>query len=126
MDNCFALPPVDQTKQHSNLALAQRMKYKSFIPLFAFVIFCIAAYRLYYVLSEHDRTKIVQAIFAIPRAHLARCSLFGSIYFTMMPRAAQRLASSSRRRWCFKIWSGAHPARDRHVFLHDHEISKLS
>lgn len=52
------------------------MKYKKFIPLFAFVIFCIAAYRLYHALSAYDRTKIVQAIFAIPRAHLALGALF--------------------------------------------------
>ena len=52
------------------------MEYKRFIPLFAFVIFCIAVYRLYYALSAYERAKIVQAIFAIPSARLGLSAFF--------------------------------------------------
>jgi uncharacterized membrane protein YbhN (UPF0104 family) len=60
------------------------MKYKKFIPLFAFVIFCIAAYLLYRALSAYDRAKIVEAIFAIPRPRLALGALFvAGSYFSL-------------------------------------------
>ncbi|MGH9818509.1 MAG: UPF0104 family protein, partial [Candidatus Acidiferrales bacterium] len=63
---------------------AQRMKYKRFIPLFAFVVFCIAAYLLYRALSAYDRAKIVEAIFAIPRPRLALGALFvAGSYFSL-------------------------------------------
>ena len=52
------------------------MEYKRFIPLFAFVVFCIAVYRLYYALSAYERAKIVQAIFAIPPARLGLSAFF--------------------------------------------------
>jgi len=44
--------------------------------LFAFVVFCIAAYLLYRALSAYELTKIVKAIFAIPRPRLALGALF--------------------------------------------------
>ena len=60
------------------------MKYKSFIPLFAFGVFCIAAYLLYRALSAYDRAKIVEAIFAIPRPSLALGALFvAGSYFSL-------------------------------------------
>ena len=60
------------------------MKYKSFIPLFAFGVFCIAAYLLYRALSAYDRAKIVEAIFAIQRPSLALGALFVACsYFSL-------------------------------------------
>ena len=44
--------------------------------MFAFVVFCIAAYLLYRALSAYELTKIVKAIFAIPRPRLALGALF--------------------------------------------------
>ena len=60
------------------------MKYKRFIPLFAFVIFCIATYLVYRALSAYDRAKIVEAIFAIPppRLTLGALVVAGS-YFSL-------------------------------------------
>ena len=52
------------------------MKYKRFIPLFAVVLFCVAAYLLYRALSAYDRAQIVEAVFAIPRSRLALSALF--------------------------------------------------
>jgi uncharacterized membrane protein YbhN (UPF0104 family) len=62
----------------------QRMKHKRFIPLFAFLVFCIAAYLLYRALSAYERAKIVESIFAIPRPRLAlgALSVAGS-YFSL-------------------------------------------
>ncbi len=61
-----------------------RMTYKRFIPLFAFVVFCIAAYLLYRALSSYELTKIVEAIFAIPRPRLALGALFAmASYFSV-------------------------------------------
>jgi uncharacterized membrane protein YbhN (UPF0104 family) len=60
------------------------MKYKRFIPLFAFVIFCLAAYLVYRALSAYDRAKIVEAIFAIPPPRLALGGLFvAGSYFSL-------------------------------------------
>ena len=60
------------------------MKYKRFTPLFAFVIFCIAASLLYRALSAYDRAKIVEAIFAIPRPCLVLGALFvAGSYFSL-------------------------------------------
>ncbi|MGH7797023.1 MAG: UPF0104 family protein, partial [Candidatus Binatia bacterium] len=60
------------------------MKYKRFIPLFAFAIFCTAAYLLYCALSAYDRARIVEAIFAIPRPRLALGALFvAGSYFSL-------------------------------------------
>ena len=60
------------------------MKYKRFIPLFAFGVFCIAAYLLYRALSAYDRAKIVEAIFAIPPPSLALGALFvAGSYFSL-------------------------------------------
>ncbi|HZA57162.1 MAG TPA: hypothetical protein VE616_23165 [Candidatus Udaeobacter sp.] len=60
------------------------MKYKRFIPLFAFVIFCLAAYLVYRALSAYDRAKIVEAIFAIPPPRLALGALFvAGSYFSL-------------------------------------------
>lgn len=60
------------------------MKYKRFIPLFAFGVFCIAAYLLYRALSAYDRAKIVEAIFAIQRPSLALGALFvAGSYFSL-------------------------------------------
>ena len=60
------------------------MKYKSFIPLFAFGVFCIAAYLLYRALSAYDRAKIAEAIFAIQRPSLALGALFVACsYFSL-------------------------------------------
>jgi glycosyltransferase 2 family protein len=60
------------------------MKYKRFIPLFAFVVFCIAAYLLYHALSAYDRATIVEAIFAIPRPRLALGAFFvAGSYFSL-------------------------------------------
>jgi uncharacterized membrane protein YbhN (UPF0104 family) len=60
------------------------MRYKRFIPLFAFVVFCIAAYLLYRALSAYERAKIVEAIFAIPRPRLALGALFAAgSYFSL-------------------------------------------
>jgi uncharacterized membrane protein YbhN (UPF0104 family) len=60
------------------------MKYKRFTPLFAFVIFCIAASLLYRALSAYDRAKIVEAIFAIPRPRLVLGALFvAGSYFSL-------------------------------------------
>ena len=60
------------------------MKYKSFIPLFAFGVFCIAAYLLYRALSAYDRAKIVEAIFATQRPSLALGALFVACsYFSL-------------------------------------------
>lgn len=62
----------------------QGMGYKRFIPLFAFGVFCIAAYLLYRALSAYERAKIVEAIFAIPRPRLALGTLFvGASYFSL-------------------------------------------
>jgi uncharacterized membrane protein YbhN (UPF0104 family) len=60
------------------------MRYKRFVPLFAFLVFCIAAYLLYRALGAYERAKIVEAIFAIPRPRLALGALFvvGS-YFSL-------------------------------------------
>ena len=60
------------------------MIYKRFIPLFAFVIFCIATYLVYRALSAYDRAKIVEAIFAIPppRLTLGALVVAGS-YFSL-------------------------------------------
>jgi hypothetical protein len=93
MDNCFGFPPVDQTKQDSNLPFVVSSGttdeiYKRFIPLFAFVIFCLTAYRLHHGLSA-----------TVPKAKILS-SLFGSTYFTMMPRALRVL----------KIYPGVHRA----------------
>jgi uncharacterized membrane protein YbhN (UPF0104 family) len=63
---------------------AQPMKWKRFIPLFALVVFCIAAYLLYRALSAYDRARIVEAIFAIPGPDLALGGLFvASSYFSL-------------------------------------------
>lgn len=60
------------------------MKYKRFIPLFAFAVFCLAAYLLYRALSAYDRAKIVEAIFAIPLPRLALGALFvAGSYFSL-------------------------------------------
>ena len=60
------------------------MKYKKFIPLFAVVLFCIAAYLLYRGLSAYDRAQIVEAVFAIPRSRLALSALFvAGSYFSL-------------------------------------------
>ena len=60
------------------------MKYKKFIPPFAFVVFCIAAYLLYRALSAYERAEIVEAIFAIPRPRLALGALFvAGSYFSL-------------------------------------------
>jgi len=60
------------------------MKYKSFIPLFAFGVFCIAAYLLYRALSAYDRAKIVESIFAVQRPSLALGALFvAGSYFSL-------------------------------------------
>jgi uncharacterized membrane protein YbhN (UPF0104 family) len=60
------------------------MKYKRLIPLFAFVVFCIAVYLLYRALAGHDRAKIVEAIFAISRPRLALGALFvAGSYFSL-------------------------------------------
>lgn len=60
------------------------MKYKRFIPPFAFVIFCIAAYLLYRALSAYEHAEIVEAIFAIPRPRLALGALFvAGSYFSL-------------------------------------------
>ncbi len=52
------------------------MKYKVLIPLFAFIVFCIAAYLLYRALSIYEVAEIVEAIFAIQSPHLA----LGGVY----------------------------------------------
>jgi uncharacterized membrane protein YbhN (UPF0104 family) len=60
------------------------MGYKRFIPLFAFGVFCIAAYLLYRALSAYERAKIIEAIFAIPRPRLALGGLFvAASYFSL-------------------------------------------
>jgi uncharacterized membrane protein YbhN (UPF0104 family) len=60
------------------------MKYNRFTPLFAFVIFCIAASLLYRALSAYDRAKIIEAIFAIPRPRLVLGALFvAGSYFSL-------------------------------------------
>jgi uncharacterized membrane protein YbhN (UPF0104 family) len=52
------------------------MKYKRLVPLFALVVFCIAAYLLYRALSAYEPAKIVAAILAIPLPRLALGALF--------------------------------------------------
>jgi uncharacterized membrane protein YbhN (UPF0104 family) len=60
------------------------MKYKKFIPPFAFAVFFIAAYLLYRALSAYERAEIVEAIFVIPRPRLALGALFvAGSYFSL-------------------------------------------
>jgi uncharacterized membrane protein YbhN (UPF0104 family) len=60
------------------------MKHKNFVPLFAFVIFCIAAFLLYRALNAYDRAQIIEAIFAIPWPRLALGALFvAGSYFSL-------------------------------------------
>jgi len=60
------------------------MRFKKFIPLFALVVFCIAAYLLYRALSAYEPAKIVKAIFAISPARLALGALFvAGSYFSL-------------------------------------------
>jgi len=60
------------------------MRHKRFIPLFALVVFCIAAYLLYRALSAYEPAKIVEAVFAISPARLALGALFvAGSYFSL-------------------------------------------
>ena len=60
------------------------MRSKRFIPLFALVAFCIAAYLLYRALSAYEPAKIVEAVFAISPARLALGALFvAGSYFSL-------------------------------------------
>ena len=52
------------------------MKYKRLVPLFALVVFSVAAYLLYRALSAYEPAKIVDAILAIPLPRLALGALF--------------------------------------------------
>ncbi|MPZ77943.1 MAG: UPF0104 family protein [Deltaproteobacteria bacterium] len=60
------------------------MTYKRFTPLFAFVVFCIAAYLLYRALSAYEPAKIVEAILAIPRPRLALGTLFAACSYVSL------------------------------------------
>jgi hypothetical protein len=65
------------------MGLFQR-SIKRFLPLFGFIVFCIAAYLLHRALSAYDPAEIVESIFAIPPPRLALGALFvAGSYFSI-------------------------------------------